>query len=79
MRWLQGSAVQVEHKSKSGCGWPACFDAIPNAVTRHVDRLSGMGRTEIVYSDCGRHLGYVFNGEGYPTHTDETSCQFYFD
>lgn len=69
----------TSHKFKSGCKWPAYFDAIANAVTRHVDRLSGMGRTEIVYSDCGGHLGYVSNREGYPTHTDETLCQFYFD
>ncbi|QRV88814.1 methionine-R-sulfoxide reductase [Ceratobasidium sp. AG-Ba] len=29
-------------KFKSGCGWPAYYDAIPGAVTRHEDRSFGM-------------------------------------
>ena len=62
------------HKFKSGCGWPAYFDAIPGAVTRHTDRTFGMARTEIVCSKCGGHLGHVFKGEGYPTPTDERHC-----
>jgi len=62
------------HKFKSGCGWPAYFDSIPGAVTRHTDRSFGMARTEIVCSNCGGHLGHVFKGEGYPTPTDERHC-----
>ncbi|KAK3044836.1 Peptide methionine sulfoxide reductase B2, chloroplastic [Coniosporium uncinatum] len=62
------------HKFKSGCGWPAFFDAVPGAVTRHTDRTFGMERTEIVCSNCGGHLGHVFKGEGYPTPTDERHC-----
>lgn len=64
----------ASHKFKSGCGWPAFFDAIPGAVTRHEDRTFGMARTEIVCSNCGGHLGHVFKGEGYPTPTDERHC-----
>ncbi|KAJ5216129.1 uncharacterized protein N7498_002536 [Penicillium cinerascens] len=64
----------ADHKFKSGCGWPAYFDSIPGAVTRHVDNTFGMKRTEIVCSNCGGHLGHVFEGEGYSTPTDERHC-----
>lgn len=65
---------KATHKFKSGCGWPAFFDALPGAVTRNVDSTFGMARTEIVCSNCGGHLGHVFKGEGYPTPTDERHC-----
>ncbi|EME87209.1 uncharacterized protein MYCFIDRAFT_84202 [Pseudocercospora fijiensis CIRAD86] len=65
---------KANHKFKSGCGWPAFFDAVPGAVTRHTDRTFGMERTEIVCSNCGGHLGHVFKGEGYATPTDERHC-----
>jgi len=61
-------------KFKSGCGWPAFFDAIPGAVSRHEDKTNGMIRTEITCTACGGHLGHVFKGEGYPTPTDERHC-----
>ena len=64
----------ADQKFKSGCGWPAFFDTVPGAVTRHVDRAFGMERTEIVCSNCGGHLGHVFKGEGYQTPTDERHC-----
>jgi len=65
---------KANHKFKSGCGWPAYFDSIPGAVSRHEDRSLGMERTEIVCSNCGGHLGHVFKGEGYATPTDERHC-----
>lgn len=65
---------KADHKFKSGCGWPAYFDSIPGAITRHTDSTFGMQRTEIVCSNCGGHLGHVFKGEGYPTPTDERHC-----
>ena len=65
---------KANHKFKAGCGWPAYFDSIPGAVTRHEDRTLGMTRTEIVCSNCGGHLGHVFKGEGYATPTDERHC-----
>ncbi|KAL1861267.1 hypothetical protein Plec18170_001782 [Paecilomyces lecythidis] len=65
---------KASHKFKSGCGWPAFFDAIPGAITRHTDSSFGMQRTEIVCSNCGGHLGHVFKGEGYSTPTDERHC-----
>ncbi|CZT20404.1 probable peptide methionine sulfoxide reductase msrB [Ramularia collo-cygni] len=65
---------KAHHKFKSGCGWPAYFDAIEGSVTRHTDRTFGMERTEIVCTNCGGHLGHVFKGEGYNTPTDERHC-----
>lgn len=65
---------KASHKFKSGCGWPAYFDSLPGAVTRHTDSAFGMQRTEIVCSNCGGHLGHVFKGEGYDTPTDERHC-----
>ena len=65
---------KANHKFSSGCGWPAYFDSIPGAVTRHEDRTLGMTRTEIVCSNCGGHLGHVFKGEGFSTPTDERHC-----
>ncbi|KAE9965589.1 Peptide methionine sulfoxide reductase B3 [Venturia inaequalis] len=65
---------KASHKFKSGCGWPAFFDGVPGAITRHTDKTFGMERTEIVCSNCGGHLGHVFKGEGYATPTDERHC-----
>lgn len=70
----QAPLYRANHKFKSGCGWPAYFDSIPGAVTRHTDSTLGMERTEITCSKCGGHLGHVFKGEGFPTPTDERHC-----
>ncbi|EGU11270.1 putative Methionine-R-sulfoxide reductase SelR [Rhodotorula toruloides ATCC 204091] len=64
----------ADTKFKSGCGWPAYFDAIPGAVDEHVDRSWGMERIEITCSGCGGHLGHIFKGEGYDTPTDARHC-----
>ena len=61
-------------KFKSGCGWPAFFDAIPGAVKRNVDKSLGMKRIEIRCAACDSHLGHVFEGEGFNTPTDERHC-----
>ncbi|KDR80585.1 hypothetical protein GALMADRAFT_222180 [Galerina marginata CBS 339.88] len=61
-------------KFNSGCGWPAFFDAIPGAVSRHEDVSWGMKRIEITCTACGGHLGHVFQGEGFPTPIDERHC-----
>ncbi|KLO19012.1 methionine sulfoxide reductase B [Schizopora paradoxa] len=61
-------------KFNSGCGWPAFFEAIPGAVTRHEDRAFGMVRTEITCTACGGHLGHVFKGEGFKNPVDERHC-----
>ncbi|XP_009114544.1 peptide methionine sulfoxide reductase B3 [Brassica rapa] len=59
-------------KFNAGCGWPAFFDGIPDAITRTVDPDGR--RIEINCAACGGHLGHVFKGEGFATPTDERHC-----
>jgi len=62
-------------KFASHCGWPSFYDpADSSAVELLEDRSMGMRRVEVRCARCGSHLGHVFEGEGYPTPTDQRYC-----
>ena len=61
-------------KFDAQCGWPSFYDARPGAVEFHEDTSLGMRRTEVVCSNCGSHLGHIFEGEGFDTPTDRRYC-----
>jgi len=58
---------QSDTKYKSGCGWPAFYDALPESVEETEDNNYGMKRIEITCSKCDGHLGHVFNDGPDPT------------
>ncbi len=61
-----------DKKFDSGTGWPSFDEAIPGSVLFRHDDEHGMNRTEIVCSQCGSHLGHVFD-DG-PTETGKRFC-----
>lgn len=54
-------------KFESGTGWPSFFDPIEGAIATTVDRSHFMVRTEVHCSQCGGHLGHVFEDGPPPT------------
>lgn len=64
-----------DHKFHSHCGWPSFFSPLAEDRVEYLDDTSmGMKRTEVRCAQCGSHLGHVFEGEGYPTPTDQRYC-----
>ena len=65
-----------ETKFASHCGWPSFYSPLATDRVRYLPDASipGRPRTEVRCARCDSHLGHVFEGEGYPTPTDQRYC-----
>jgi len=61
-------------KFDSGSGWPSFYDVAKTGAVKLVpDTSLGMERTEVVCSNCGVHLGHLFD-DAYDQPTGQRFC-----
>lgn len=61
-------------KFESGSGWPSFYDVAKTGAVKLVDDNDhGMHRTEAICSNCGVHLGHVFE-DAYEQPTGQRFC-----
>lgn len=60
------------NKFDSGTGWPSFDTAIKGAMFTAIDSSLGLDRNELMCSNCGGHLGHLFEDE--PTKTGKRYC-----
>lgn len=59
-------------KFESNCGWPSFDSSVDAAIEYKKDTSLGMMRIEILCSNCGGHIGHIFD-DG-PTSTGKRYC-----
>ena len=72
---LWPTARLQEMHEKTSFKVPSFFSPLAgDSVILREDRALGMVRVEVLCATCHSHLGHVFEGEGYPTPTDQRYC-----